>query len=298
VRLYPDTMRSAFLTVIFLAACLQAPVACAAGTGQYPPHVITNSELRTLPATADGRRYQLHVHLPASFGKQPKRRYPVLYLTDAYWDFANVVSTYTSLVEDKVLPEVIVVGLGYAGKNPDHEKLRLWELSPVDLGPNEPSSGHADKFLATLERQIFPFVEREYRADPARRMLAGSSLGGLFTLYAMYSRPELFQGYISVSPALGIGKEWLMGQAREFAKSNKAINARLFVTGAEFEWPGFLAYIKRYQQLLTELNHPGLSVETRIIEGERHSGTKAEGYTRGMRYVFAPLAPQSGPSTD
>jgi hypothetical protein len=29
----------------------------------------------------------------------------------------------------------------------------------------------------------------------------------------------------------------------------------------------------------------------RLIEGERHAGTKAESYNRGVRFAFAPLAP-------
>jgi hypothetical protein len=29
-----------------------------------------------------------------------------------------------------------------------------------------------------------------------------------------------------------------------------------------------------------------------LVDGERHSGTKAESYNRGVRFAFAPLAPQ------
>ncbi|XHS79832.1 alpha/beta hydrolase [Burkholderiaceae bacterium UC74_6] len=276
-----------------------APVASAApGAPAYPPHTISNSLLRPLPTTADGRTYQLHIHLPASFAKEPKRRYPVLYLTDAYWDFPTVVASYDNMVYDKVLPEFIVVGLGYAGQDLDYDALRLWELSPVPMKGKEDSSGHADRFLGTLEQQIIPLVEREYRADPKHRFLAGSSLGGLFALYAMYAKPALFEGYIAASPAVVVGGDWIIGQAKAYAATGKPINARLYVTGAEYEWPGFLAGIKRYQALLPELKHPGLAWQSRIIDGERHAGTKAESYARGMRFVFEPLAPETGPSKD
>ncbi|HEV6968809.1 alpha/beta hydrolase [Roseateles sp.] len=288
--------------VPLLLACLFAatPVwAAAADPAQgHPPHAIHGSLLRTLPATADGRRYQLHIHLPASFAKEPGRRYPVLYVTDGYWDFPTVVASYNNLVYDQVLPEAIVVGLGYAGDDLDYGRLRTWELSPVRLGPEDGDSGHADRFLAALERDIIPLVGREYRADPAHRMLAGSSLGGLFTLYAMYARPGLFEGYIAASPAVVAGQDWIIGRAKAFAATGKPLKARLFVTGAEYEWPAFLAGIRRYQALLPELKHPGLVWQSRIIDGERHAGTKAESYTRGMRFVFEPLAPQTGPSRD
>ncbi|MCE4553754.1 alpha/beta hydrolase [Roseateles cellulosilyticus] len=288
-------MKRIALTLAFL--CSIPPVS-ADTPPAFPLHTTPSTQLRVLPKSADGRSYQLHVHLPASFGSEPKRRYPVLFVTDGYWDFATVVASYNNLAYDKVVPEFITVGLGYAGTGLDYGRLRTWDLSPVPLSPGDGDSGHADKFLAVLERDIIPFVEREYRADPAHRALAGSSLGGLFTLYAMYARPGLFEGYIAASPAVVAGNDWLITQAKAFAEAGKPIKARLYVTGAEYEWPGFLAGIKRYQALLPELKHPQLVFQNRIIDGERHAGTKAESYTRGMRYVFEPLAPETGPSKD
>ena len=283
---------------VLILSLILSPMTHADAPAVYPPRSIPNTQLRALPTNADGRSYQLHIHLPASFAKEPKRRYPVLYVTDGYWDFATVVASYDNMVYDKVLPEFIVVGLGYAGDKLDYDRLRGWELSPVSMTPQAADSGHADKFLATIERDIIPFMEREYRADPAHRFLAGSSLGGLFALYAMYSKPALFEGYIAASPAVVVGGDWIIGQAKAYAATGKPIKARLYVTGAEYEWPGFLAGIKRYQALLPELKHPGLVWQSRIIDGERHAGTKAESYTRGMRFVFELLAPETGPSKD
>jgi predicted alpha/beta superfamily hydrolase len=292
-------MKQIVLTLALLGTALHAPVALAADAPTAPaPHSIPNTLLRALPKNADGRSYQLHIHLPASFAKEPKRRYPVLYVTDGYWDFPTVVSSYNNLNYDKVVPEFITVGLGYAGDNLDYGALRGWELSPVRMNPLSAETGNADKFLATLEREIFPLMERDYRADPAQRYLAGSSLGGLFTLHAMYAKPQLFQGYIAASPAVVVGNDWIIGRAKAYAASGKPIKARLYVTGAEYEWPGFLAGIQRYQALLPDLKHPGLVFQNRTIDGERHAGTKAESYTRGMRFVFEPLAPETGPSKD
>ena len=116
--------------------------------------------------------------------------------------------------------------------------------------------------------------------------MAGSSLGGLFTLYAMYTKPDLFQGYIAVSPAVAEHKEWLLGYEEAFARSGKPINARLFVSGAENEWPWFLAGIKHYGERLAGRHYPGFVHQFRLIDGMRHAGTKAEGYVRGMQFVF------------
>src|SRR5437868_15023773 len=98
-------MKRIVLTLAFLLGAVPAQAADAAPG--YPAHTIPNTLLRALPKNADGRSYQLHIHLPASFAKEPKRRYPVLYMTDGYWDFATIVSSYNNLAYDKVVPEFI-----------------------------------------------------------------------------------------------------------------------------------------------------------------------------------------------
>jgi predicted alpha/beta superfamily hydrolase len=262
-----------------------------------PPHAIPNSEIRVLPRNDAGRHYQLHVGLPASYAKEPTRRYPVVYVTDGYWDFAKITTIHGSLVYDKVVPEFITVGIGYADENADYGNLRRWELLPVPLDDNGQTSGHAADFLRTIETVIIPFIEKEYRVDPSYRVLGGASYGGLFTLYAMYTKPELFQAYIAATPAVVVGNDWLLGYEDAFAKSGKRLAVRLHVSGGGNESPSFLGGILRYNQRVTSRKHAGLAYEFRLIDGERHAGMQLEAYTRGLRFAFAPLAPESGPST-
>jgi hypothetical protein len=43
--------------------------------------------------------------LPASYGKEPDRQYPAVYVTDGYWGFAKPTTIHGSLVYDRVVPE-------------------------------------------------------------------------------------------------------------------------------------------------------------------------------------------------
>ncbi len=282
---------------LLFSLLLGASLPAFAAETRFPPHAIAGSELRSLAPNADGRHYQLHIGLPENYAKNPEKRYPVVYVTDGYWDFGKITTIHGSLVYDKVVPEFITVGLGYVGENLNYGALRSWELSPVPAHDGGRGSGRAADFLKTLETEIIPFVEREYRVDRSQRVLAGASLGGLFTLYAMYSKPELFQGYIAATPAVVVGNDWLLGYEEAFAKSGKALKARLYVTGGGNESPGFLGGILRYNQRVTSRKHPDLAYAFRIIDGERHAGMQLESYTRGLRFVFEPLAPETGPAT-
>ena len=54
-----------------------------------------------------------------------------------------------------------------------------------------------------------------------------------------------------------------------------------------------VAAIKKFDAQLREHAYPGLTYEFRIIDGERHSGTKPESFNRGVRFAFAPRAPDA-----
>jgi predicted alpha/beta superfamily hydrolase len=287
----PMTALRRCLLLVWIAFGLGARAAAAETP---PPHVIAGSEVRVLPKSANGRAYQLYVLLPTSYASQPGKRYPVLYICDGYWDFSLVASFYGGLIYDKAIPEFILVGFGYAGPNPDFGALRAYDYTPVPNPVEDPQgkkTGHAPEFLRVVETEFIPFVEKEYRVDRSFRALGGSSLGGLFTLYAMLERPELFQGYIAPSPAVEWAKDWLFGREAELAAKRRDLPVRLFMSGAGEERATFLDAIRRFDQRLQGRRYPGLRYKWRLVEGERHAGTKPESYNRGVRFVFAPFAP-------
>ena len=295
----PPTFARGWLVVLLAlgAGCTRScgsDEATALLRGPFPRHSLANTEVRPLPRSANGRAYQLHVALPESYDGDPQRHYPVLYLCDAYWDFPLARAIAANLFVDRAVPEVIIVGLGYAGDHPDYGRLRRWDLTPTAAvypgaeldGP----SGNAPAFLSVIEQEIMPLVEREYRASPSYRVLAGSSLGGLFTLYAMLARPGLFSAYVVASPAAQWADDWLLRYEDELHKSGKTPAGRLFVAAAEDEVEMILEGAKRFDARLRTRQLGGLRYEFRLVEGERHAGTKAESYTRGLRFAFAPLA--------
>ena len=282
---------------IFLATVFAAATGIAADSGSsaadFPHQVLTNSQLRTLPRSANGRDYLLYVALPPGYATDPAKRYPVVYCTDGYWDFVLMNGFYGNLIYDRATPDYIIVGFGYPGThtNAEYDVIRRYDYTAArdNNDPKGERSGHAAEFLAAVEHEFIPFIEKEYRADPAYRVLSGNSLGGFFSLYAMYARPGLFQAHVAASPAASPA---LFELEAKFAASGQKLNTRLFMTGAEFDAPPFLANIKRFNERLQQRSYEGLAYQWRLIDGEGHTGTKAESYNRGMRFAFAPLAPK------
>lgn len=256
---------------------------CAAAPA-LPPVTIPNSELRTIESRSTGRTYDLYIRKPADYDKDKNRKYPVLYLLDGQWHFKLLDAVVGGLVYDKWMPDIIVVGITYSGEKPDYEGLRVMDYTPTP-GPQK-GSGDGPKFLKFIKTELIPLTEANYRADPSRRILGGHSYGGLFTLYAMFTEPTLFWGYLAGSPAIPWDNDYLVRQEQQYYENHKDLPVRLFMAagGAEpLMTPGF-----SFARTLASRNYSGLHWDGRIIEGERHAGVLPEYYNRGLRFLFSP----------
>ncbi len=280
--------RRRFLFFFFLLLFFGMATISSAQTSAYPPVTIPGSEIRTMKSASTGRTYDLYIHKPADFGKdtdaaQNDKKYPVLYLLDGQWDFKLLDSVIGGLVYDKWMPDIVVVGITYHGENPDYNALRGIDYTP-EPGDTK-GSGGAPKFLQFLKSELIPFMEANYRGDPSRRILAGHSLGGLFTLYAMFSDPSLFWGYLAGSPSVPWANSALVKQEAEYAKNHQSLPVRLYmaVGGAE----ELLTPDMNFAKTFASRNYKDLHWDGRVIESERHSGVKPEFFNRGLRYIFS-----------
>ena len=287
-------MKISFRTTIFVLGILlsQMMSACApqipeAQTSEPQSTIFANvsipdSQVRQLESATTGRYYDIYVLLPPDYA-QNQKQYPVLYVLDGQWDFKLLDSIYGGLLYDEFVPEMIIVGITYSGEDADYSALRAMDYTPV-RDSFVAGSGDAPKFFTFLKEQLIPFIESEYRADASQRVLMGSSYGGTFTLYALFSEPGLFSGYVAASPAVPYGGRFAFEQEAEYASSHKDLPVRLFLSVGGIE--ELRLPVEEFMHILSERNYTGLEMETRIIEGERHAGNKPEAYNRGLRFIF------------
>jgi len=275
-------MRTSFLTALLSAAFLTG-AAHAQQPQSFPKVTIPGSSIRTLKAAATGRQMDLYIHLPTDYARNPTKKYPALYILDGQWDFKLMDSVLGGLVYDKFAPEMLLIGITYSGDNPDYDGLRALDLTPA-AAPQTKGSGNAPNFLKFIRTELIPFIESNYRADPAHRVLQGSSFGGLFTLYTLFSDPGLFSAYVAASPAVTFGGNYALKQEADFAKAHKELPVKLYlaVGGAE----PLRAPVEELMKSIRFRNYQGLKLETRVVEGERHSGNKPELFNRALRWVF------------
>ena len=233
----------------------------------------------TIKSSVLGEDRTILVRTPAGYDAN-KIKYPVLYMTDGDAHMAHTAATVEFLARNGRMSELIVVGI----TNTD----RTRDLTPTKaVGPNAgqfPTAGGADRFLKFIETELIPEIEKNYRVQPYR-ILAGHSFGGLFTIHAMITRPELFNSYVAVSPSLQWSDETTLKRAEEFLKERKEFNATLFTSlGNE---PGDIGdAFDLFRQALAKTQIKGFAWEAQQLADEDHGSVVLRSHYLGLRKVY------------
>ena len=185
-------------------------------------------EIADIPATffffsrTVGDTFSIFISLPTDYDSKRNIKYSVIYLLDANLYFDIVAATLKKYSEVGILPPAVLVGIGYKTIQ-TMDSLRNRDFTyPAAIPEYEMSvSGNADKFLSFILNELVPEIDTKYSVDKNSRVLFGHSLGGYFTLYALYqnlfSKNGAFSAYISASPSTHYNHNYILD---ELAKLN------------------------------------------------------------------------------
>ena len=243
---------------------------------------ITAGEVFTLHSKILGEDRTVYVALPASYTRSGQT-YPVLYLTDAQWNFAHTQTSAAFLARNRIIPEVIVVGVTNRDRTRDLYATRADFKRGGQTIPF-PTSGNADQFLEFFEKELITWTEANYRTVPLR-VLAGHSAGGNFALHAMRTKPRLFQAVIATSPWLAWDdhKE-RAALVRFFANSDVPLR-NLFFSYAD-EGAEMKSDIDAIINALQTRKIPTLRWKSATYPTETHDSTGIKSYYDGLRIIF------------
>lgn len=148
-----------------------------------------------------GNRRDILVYLPPSYHVSEKY-YPVVYMHDGQNLFDEVTSFVGEWRVDETLEEIahsegyeaIVVGIPSVGEE------RMLEYSPYDTRWGK---SKAAQYLAFMTETVKPLVDSSFRTLPGRSTtgVAGSSMGGLISMYAFLRCPQVFGWVGAMSPS-------------------------------------------------------------------------------------------------
>lgn len=173
-----------------------------------------------------GEQRNIFVYLPSGYD-QTKQGYPVIYILDARGNFFFSSAVVDFLSRSQLMPRSIVIGIPNTDRNRD--------FTPVPFEGSQ-TSGGADMFLEFMEKELIPHVEKNYRTQPYKTLFR-HSLCGMFAIYTLFEKPEMFNAFIAVSPYLQYADQYVVDRAELALSENAGFNNHLFITlGNEPNW--------------------------------------------------------------
>lgn len=178
------------------------------------------------------RRYRrIWLYLPPEY-REGQKQYPVLYMHDG----KNLFEEATAFGEewgvdetlDRMRNKCIVVGIDNGGE---------WRGNEYTIHNTEQfGKGEGLQYLQFIVHTLKPYIDKTYRTPGGREttFMAGSSLGGLISLYGGLMFPGVFGALGIFSPALWIDSH-LIKEISSHAEANRKTGQRYYFFAGEQE---------------------------------------------------------------
>lgn len=174
----------------------------------------------------------INIYLPEGYNQNDTLKYPVIYIPDGGVDedFIHLTGIIRFDTEPWVnrFPKSIVVGI----KNINRRKDFTFPVANLDFLDKTgfkktmfPAYGGSTNYIAFLEKELQPYIEKKYKAN-TNRTIIGESMAGLLITEIALNHPTLFNTYIIVSPSLWWGGEALLHKPNALLqnKTRKSVN--------------------------------------------------------------------------
>ena len=158
------------------------------------------------------RTRRIWIYLPGSYTTSTER-FPVIYMHDGQNVFDDATSYSGEWGVDEYLDslgidakECIVVAIDNGGAKRMNEYCPYnFKLSGI-AATSKSNKGEGKAYVDFLVKTLKPFIDKKYRTarDKENTFVAGSSMGGLISLYAVLKYPAVFGGAGVFSPAFWI----------------------------------------------------------------------------------------------
>jgi predicted alpha/beta superfamily hydrolase len=278
------------------------------------PATVLGSEMHVMDSQHSGKKYAITISLPLGYAKSPTEGWPfnntpdlwpVVYVLDGNWYHGMITGIIRPMAWCGSTTDAIVVGIGYVEDKDPIEAFREsftrrdFDLTPIRDESVEKSmeaahkrpvpNGNAGNFHKFIKDELIPFIEKSYRADPSRRILAGHSYGGLFALFGMFETPDLFDTLIIGSPTLPYGNRFTFQQEESFAKQHKKLPVKVYLYVGDLEEDlndTTVTDTLRLAAILQGRTYEGLSLVKQVFHDQNHCEVATIGFQGGLKFAL------------
>lgn len=246
---------------------------------------LTIGEVRTLKSKILNEDRTLNIYLPQGFDKA--KSYPVIYLLDGSIneDFIHVTGLVQFFNQMYAMPETIVVGIA----NIDRKRDFTFHTDLKDLQQDYPTTGHSDKFINFLEKELLPYIGSQYKTTD--KYLFGQSLGGLLATEILFKKPEMFNNYFIISPSLWWDDQSLLKRTQLLSKSPDT-KKFVYVSVGKDEHPVMVKDAGTLYETLQKAGKKNWTVEYKMMETDNHATILHRSLYEGLVKMFPYKEPQ------
>ncbi|WP_449401502.1 alpha/beta hydrolase [Chryseobacterium wanjuense] len=241
---------------------------------------LTIGEIRTIKSKILNEERIVNIYLPQNFNKT--KSYPIIYLLDGSMneDFIHVTGLIQFFNQMYSMPETIVVGIA----NIDRKRDFTFHTDLKDLQKDYPTTGHSEKFIGFLEKELKPYVESQFKTTDT--YLFGQSLGGLLATEILLKKPEMFNNYFIISPSLWWDDESLLKQANQLLIKIPDIKKFIYVSVGKGEHPVMVKDAEDLYDILKKSNKKNWTVEYKMMETDNHATILHRSLYEGLVKLF------------
>jgi len=235
-----------------------------------------------------GENYIIQVGLPSGYSRS-NTSYPVLYVLDGDKSFGMTKEITDWLIWSKEIKDIIIVGISY-GKG----TAAWWEKRARDFTQYKdtvyyyyPNAGGADNFLRFVREELFPAINSKYRTIKDSSALMGLSFGGLLTSYTLFAHPEMFKGYIIISPSLFWNDNSILITEAGYYNRHKDLNKNVYLAYGSLDnhdWT--IDPTNELIKVIQKRNYEGFRFTNQVFNGETHISVFPIALTHGLKAVF------------
>jgi hypothetical protein len=249
--------------------------------GTPPPPPYGAADALMVPSEAFGAPRAVWIHVPS--GCSGDKPCGALYVLDAHALFPLAVAELAALGALRRAEPRIVVGIpSLSAADRAANFIPYPGFEPPERERTAPGV-FAPRFLAFLEKDLIPFVERHYPAS-GERSLAGHSLAGLFTMWA-FSQDASFTDYIAMSPSLGWARLRALDDVKKRFQTPSNRERRVFASVAN-EPDSYLDSFARLETLARETKPRNVRTRFRKNLDEDHSTTVPPSLDAALRWLY------------
>ncbi|ASV30724.1 alpha/beta hydrolase [Maribacter cobaltidurans] len=252
--------------------------------GQSKKDIIIGSRFIIKSNILDEERTCL-ISLPDTYhdSSETAKKYPIIILLDGYTHFktASGIVHFMSSNRNRnnLMPESIIVAIENVDRERDFTFTKIKTKRPNTMGGGR-------NFLNFIEKELLPYIDKNYRTEPFR-VLVGHSLGGLLTLNSYMDENSVFNAYISIDPSIWWNEEMMKNKVDSI--SPISLNKKLYIATANQGDANYERNKKRHDSLyafIANKSDKPLNVEIEYFEKENHRSVPLIALFEGFKYIY------------